>query len=491
MTEHNNSNNENTTRPNVLFILIDDMGYKDLSCMGSAFYETPNIDRLTREGMLFTDAYAACPVCSPTRASIMSGKYPARLGLTNYIGLPRHSEWGGEKGKLLSAPYIPYLPTTEISLAKALKNAGYTTWHVGKWHLGDEPYWPGQHGFDVNIGGCHMGHPAGKGHYFQPWQIPTLEAREGDDYLTDRLGDEAADLIQSHNVATPFFLNMCFYSVHAPIQAKSEKIAKYEKKAAEMGLDKIKALIPGEHFPVEHKKHLRVVRRVIQSDPAYAAMIEHLDENVGKILEALDERGLSDNTLIFFTSDNGGLSSAEGSPTCNAPLHEGKGWMYDGGTREPLLVRWPQRIEAGSRSNALVTSPDFYPTILEACGLPMKPKQHCDGRSFISVLNAPERPFDRGSVFWHFPHYANQGGAPGCSIRRGDWKLIEFFGGETELYNLVDDIGEQRNHAKTHPEIRQELQSELHEWLDAVNAITPRPNPDWKPWHDPKLNAEE
>ena len=479
--------------PNIVFILIDDMGYMDLSCMGSSFYETPNIDRLAREGMLFTDAYAACPVCSPTRASILSGKYPARLGLTNWIGhgRPELSDWGGEKGKVLGAPYIPYLPTTEESLAKALKNEGYATWHVGKWHLGDEPYHPEHHGFDVNIGGCYMGHPCGRGHYFTPWDIPTLESKEGDDYLTDRLGDEAAALIRTHDTATPFFMNMCFYSVHAPVMAKPEKIAKYEKKAAEMGLDKIEALIPGEHFPVEHKKHLRVVRRVIQSDPTYAAMIEHLDENIGKILTALDERGLSDNTLIVFTSDNGGLSSAEGSPTCNAPLHEGKGWMYDGGTREPLLIRWPKRIKPGTRSNALVTSPDFYPTILEACGLPLKPEQHCDGKSFYSVLHAPEAPFDRGSVFWHFPHYANQGGEPGCSVRRGDWKLIEFFGDETELYNLADDIGEQKNLVETHPEILQELQTELHGWLDAVNAIEPRPRPDWEPWQDPNLCAED
>lgn len=474
--------------PNIVFILVDDMGWMDLSCQGSRFYETPNIDRVAAEGMRFTDGYASSPVCSPTRASIMSGKYPARVGVTNYIGGDencRHCKPGGEKGKLLSAPYVPFLPTGETSVATALKRHGYATWHLGKWHLGSEAYWPDQHGFDVNLGGCHMGHPSGKGHYFTPWEIPTLPEKPGDNYLTDRLGDEATNLIKN-NDGTPFFMNMCFYSVHTPIQAKPEKITKYEAKAKALGLDRQQAMIEGDYFPLEAKKNMRIQRRVIQSNPVYAAMIESLDENVGKILDALEEKGIAENTVVVFTSDNGGLSTAEGSPTCNAPLLEGKGWMYEGGVREPLLVRWPSQVQAGATSDAVVTSPDFYPTFLESCGLPLMPEQHVDGKSFLPALRG--EAFDRGAVFWHFPHYANQGGTPGCSIRKGDWKLIEFFEGGMELYNLKNDISEQHNLVERHPERVKELLTELHAWQDEINAINPAPNPEWQPWRDADLN---
>lgn len=471
--------------PNVILMLVDDMGWKDLSCMGCDFYETPNIDRIAREGLLFTDAYAACPVCSPTRASLMSGKYPARLGLTHFIGGEAHQQGLTERGKLLGVPYVPYLSTEEKSLATTLKEHGYATWHLGKWHLGSEAYWPEQHGFDVNVGGCHMGHPSGRGHYFQPWGIPTLQEKEGDDYLTDRLGDEAAELIRNSD-GTPFFMNMWFYSVHTPIQAKPEKVARYEAKARAMGLDRIDPLVEGDRFPSEHKMNQRIQRRVIQSDPSYAAMIEHLDENVGKILDVLDAKGMAEDTILIFTSDNGGLSTAEGSPTCNAPLSEGKGWMYEGGTREPMLLRWPGRVEAGSTTDAVITSPDFYPTLLEACGLPPEPEQHVDGKSFMPAIEG--QPFNRGPIFWHFPHYANQGGTPGCSIRKGHWKLIEFFEGQTELYNLKDDIREDRNLADRHPEAVKSLLAELHAWQDEVHAVRPAPNPDWKPWRDADLN---
>jgi arylsulfatase A-like enzyme len=472
-------------QPNIVFFLIDDMGWMDLSCQGSSFYESPNIDSLARDGMLFTDAYAACPVCSPTRASLMSGKYPARVGLTHYIGGPDHCKNGSEKGKLLSAPYVPFLSTEEKSMATAFKENGYKTWHIGKWHMGKEDYWPDKHGFDINIGGCHAGHPPAPNHYFSPWSIPTLEVKSGDDYLTDRLGDEAVNLIME-NDDTPFFLNMWFYSVHTPIQAKPEKIAKYEQKAKEMELDKVDAIVEGDFFPAEHKREQRIQRRIIQSNPVYAAMIEHLDENVGKILNALDKKGIAKNTIVIFTSDNGGLSTAEGSPTCNFPLSEGKGWMYEGGVREPMLCRWPAVVEAGAKTDAIITSPDFYPTLLEACGLPLEEAQHVDGKSFLPALKGDV--FERGSVFWHFPHYANQGGTPGCSIRKGDWKLIEFFEGEIELYNLVHDIGEAHNVADEHPDRVQELLDELHQWQDEVHAINPSPNPDWKPWRDEDLN---
>lgn len=466
-------------RPNVIFILIDDMGWKDIACMGSEFYETPNIDRIRNDGMLFTDAYAACPVCSPTRASIMSGKYPARVGVTHFIGGPNHSKKGGERGRLLSAPYTPYLDTCEKSMGKAFKEHGYKTWHLGKWHLGSEEYWPDKHGFDINIGGCHAGHPPGSGHYFTPWEIPTIEPKDDDNYLTDRIGDEAVNLIET-NDDTPFFMNLWFYQVHTPLMAKEETIKKYEKKRIDMGLDKQEEIVEGDFFPVEHKKTIRMQHRLVQSNPIYAAMIEHLDENIGKVLNALDRKGIADDTIIVFTSDNGGLSDAEGSPTSNAPLFRGKGWMYEGGTREPTLVKWPGVTEPGSKSDYVLTSPDWYPTLLEACGLPLQNDQHVDGKSFTDVLKGGSQ--DRGPIFWHFPHYGNQGGTPGCSIRKGDWKLIEFFENrKLELYNLKEDISETNNLADKYPEKRDELLNDLEQWLSDVAALYPEPNPNWQP----------
>ncbi len=419
------------TQPNFIFILLDDYGWKDSSCYGSSFYETPNIDRLATEGMRFTDAYAACPVCSPTRASIMSGKYPASVGITDWI------DHAGEihpcRGKLVDVPYLKNLPQEETTIAATLRANGYHTWHVGKWHLGKEAFYPDRHGFEVNVAGCHWGKPING--YFSPWSIPTLEDGPEGEYLPDRLTDEAIKLIQN-NDGSPFFLNLWYYLVHTPIQAKAEKIKKYEEKAKALGLDQQKTFEEGDFFPCEHKKELRITRRLLQSEPAYAAMIESMDENVGRVLAALNETGLTDNTVIFFTSDNGGLATAEGSPTCNAPLAEGKGWMYEGGTREPLIVRWPGRIEAGSICDVPVSSPDFYPTMLDMAGLDLLPEQHCDGESILPLLKGGNT-MKREAIFWHYPHYGNQGGTPGSSVRCGDYKLIEFFeDGRLELYNL-------------------------------------------------------
>ena len=460
------------TRPNFIFVLIDDLGWRDLSCYGSQFYETPNLDRLCAEGMRFTDAYAACPVCSPTRASILSGKYPARVGVTDWIG-------GHTRGKLLDAPYIDHLPLEEKSLAKALNGAGYATWHVGKWHLGKESYWPEKHGFEENVAGCHMGSPW-RG-YFSPWQIPTLKDGPEGQYLTDRLTDEAVRLIKS-NEGRPFFLNLWYYTVHTPIQAKEAKIAKYEAKAKEMGLDTVKTFEEGDFFPCEHKKDQRIMRRLVQSDPVYAAMIESLDESIGRVLQAVEESGQTENTVIIFTSDNGGLATSEGSPTCNAPLAEGKGWMYEGGTREPLFIKWPGVIQAGSVCDVPVSSPDFYPTLLEMAALDPIPEQHVDGVSLVPLLKGA-KDLDREAIFWHYPHYANQGGTPGSSIRAGDYKLIEFFEDDTiELYNLGADIGEEHDLAAKEPELAAKLRQQLADWRRSVDAKLPQPNPDYVPW---------
>lgn len=455
-----------TEKPNIIFILVDDLGWKDLNCYGSNFYETPNIDRLASDGMTFTDAYAACPVCSPTRASILTGKYPATLGLTDYIG-------GNAKGKLIDAPYIKHIPLEEKSLAAALRDGGYATWHVGKWHLGRNPYYPKNHGFDINIGGCHFGHPYNG--YFSPYKIETLEDGPAGEYLTDRLTDEAIKLIKN-NDSKPFFLNLWHYTVHTPIQAKREDIERFEKKAEQMGLDRVKTFEEGEYFPCEHKKDERVVRRLVQSDPDYAAMIYNLDYNIGRIISTLEKIGKADNTIIIFTSDNGGLATAEGSPTCNSPLNEGKGWMYEGGVREPLIIKWPGVVEKGSMCKEPVTSPDFYPTILEMAGLPLIPDQHVDGVDINPLLDGSGIP-DREAVYWHYPHYGNQGGTPGSSMRMGDYKLIEFFeDGKIELYNLKDDICEENDLSEKMPLLTMKMKQMLNEWRQRTEAKIPEKN---------------
>ncbi|MCK8061625.1 MULTISPECIES: sulfatase [unclassified Fusibacter] len=451
-------------KQNIIFILIDDMGWKDLSCYGSDFYETPNIDNLAQSGMLFTDAYAASPVCSPTRASILSGKYPANVGVTDWIGA--HS-----RGKLLEVPYVDHLPLEEKSLASTMKENGYHTWHVGKWHLGDERFYPQHHGFDVNIAGCHMGRP--KTGYFSPYNIEHLENGPKGEFLNDRLTDEAIKLINKKD-EKPFFLHLSHYAVHTPIEAKKEDINKFKIKAKKMGLNKKKTFQKGEYFPSDEKHRLRVKRRLVQSDAAYAGLVWNLDENIGRLIDALKRANQLENTVIFFTSDNGGLSTAEGSPTCNAPLNEGKGWMYEGGVREPLIVSWPGRINPGSICRVPVTSPDFYPTILDIAGIALMPEQHQDGVSIKGLLLENES-FEREAIYWHYPHYGNQGGTPGSSIRMSDWKLIKFYeDNRLELYNLKQDIGETINVYQENQEIGNHMLQLLEAWLEKVDGKIPK-----------------
>ena len=463
-----------SARPNVLFILLDDFGWTDAGCYGSSFYETPRIDQLAKEGMRFTNAYAACPVCSPTRASILTGKYPARLGVTQWLG-------GYSEGKLAHVPYVDHLSCEETSLARVLKDSGYATWHVGKWHLskhGDQRFetYPEKHGFDVNIGGCDWGAP--KNGYFAPYGLETLPDGPEGEYLTDRLTEEAVRLIEGSQ-DEPWFMHLSHYAVHTPIECHGALVEKYRQKSEALGLATEDPFIEGEPFPCLHKKDQKVVRRVVQSDPVYAAMVENVDTNIGRVLDAIDAAGQRDNTIVIFFSDNGGLATAEGSPTCNAPLHEGKGWMYEGGTREPLIVRWPSIVPAGAIAKQVATSTDFYPTLLECAGLPLLPEQHCDGVSLLPTLKG-EADFDRGAIFWHYPHYSNQGGSPGCSMREGDWKLIEFFeDNRLELYNLEDDISEEYDVGDEYPEERDEMHAKLVEWRKSVLAKIPEVNPEY------------
>lgn len=451
-------------RPNILFIIIDDLGWRDTGCYRSEFYETPNIDSLTKGGVTFTSAYSASPVCSPTRASIMTGKYPARIGITNYIG-------GHERGKLLPPENLGHLPLTEKTFAKVLQESGYKTCHIGKWHLGGGEYLPQYHGFGRNIAGCEWGAP--RYGYFSPYNIPGFENGPEGEFLTDRLTDEAIKVIRE--TPEPFFINLSHYAVHAMAAAPERYVRKYEEKVKKMGLDKVKTFEEGEHFLSDHKKHLRVVRRLVQSDPVYAGMIENLDDNIGRVIKTLGETGKLNNTVIIFNSDNGGLSTAEGSHTCNLPLKEGKGWMDEGGIRVNLIVRWPGVTDRHNNriSDVPVTSTDFYPTFLEMAGLASMPEQHMDGISIVPLLKGREN-LDRKDLFFHYPHYGNQGGQPSSAVRCGSWKLTEYYeDSRFELFNLEEDIGEKNDLHMKERKKSAELKDVLYERKKQTGAKLP------------------
>jgi arylsulfatase A-like enzyme len=450
-------------KPNIVFILADDLGQRDLGCYGSTFYETPNIDALARSGTRFTNAYAACNVCSPTRASILTGKYPARLHLTDW--LPGRKDFPNQK--LKKPDILDHLPPTETNLGIAFKQAGYATAFVGKWHLGAREFWPDKQGFDLNAGGCGIGHPPS---YFSPYKIPALADGPKGEYLTDRLTTEACKFIES-NKDVPFFLYFSHYAVHNPQQAKPEHIQRFKDKAAKL---------PHADTPEFIDDLGRKVRQ-LQNNPTYAANIFSMDESVGRVVKTLADLSLDKNTIIVFTSDNGGLSTAEGTPTSNAPLRMGKGWNYEGGIREPLLVLWPGVTQPNSTSDQPVISTDYYPTFLDIASLPPRPEQHLDGISITPALKG--QPLNDRPLFWHYPHYSNQGGPPGGAVRLGDFKLIEPYETMTpELYNLKTDPDERHDLAKELPDKTKELVTLLHNWRTTVNAQMPTPNPN----HDPK-----
>jgi len=440
-------------KPNFVFILVDDLGWRDVGCFESTFYETPNIDRLAREGMRFTDAYAACPVCSPTRASIMTGKNPARLHLTNFLVGQR---WPADSPIVNIPNWQKFLPLEEVTIAEALKEAGYATGYVGKWHLGNTPE---AQGFDFNAGGCHMGLPPT---YFDPYGIPKLPNRRPGEYLTDRLADEAIRFIEAHR-DEPFFLYFAHYAVHTPLQAKDDRTAKYAAKAGATAATDV------PEFGREGRNKVRQV----QNHPVYAGMVESVDDSVGRVMKKLADLGLDDNTIIFFFSDNGGLSTAEGWPTSNLPLRAGKGWLYEGGIREPTIIKWPGVTPPGFTCDTPMISDDFYPTILQMAGLGLRPEQPMDGTSLVPLLRR-ESGWGRDTLHWHYPHYSNQGGAPAGAIRRGDWKLVEWYeDGRLELYNLRDDLGEAKDLAAAMPEKARELQKMLADWRKSVGAQMP------------------
>ncbi len=455
-----------TSRKKLNFILInvDDLGWMDLGCYGSQYYETPNIDRLAAQGIKFTSAYASCAVCSPTRAAIMTGRYPARIGVTDWIhhldkrGKQAFEEnqnpteyVGGRKRQLLCPPNPYWMELDEITIAEALKSAGYTTCHIGKWHLGYEPWFPDKQGFDINIGGGEIGQPPT---YFDPYyqneqrpSIPALSARKEGEYLTDRESDETVHFLREYR-KKPFFLHMCHYAVHTPLQAKKELLAKYESK-----------------------------EKTNQKNPVYAAMIESMDEAVGKMMSELDELGLSERTVVIFTSDNGGLQD---HATDNSPLRAGKGYPYEGGIRVPLIIRWPGVVQAGRESDVPVTSVDFFPTLCELAGADLPANRTIDGESLNPLLKEHSDALRREAIFWHFPHYRGNI-VPYSIIRKGDWKLIKRYEGKPfELFYVKEDLSEEDELSRLMPGKVKELDEELNAWLKNTGAKLPRKNPDYR-----------
>ncbi len=448
---------------NVVVVLVDDLGWMDLGCQGSDFYRTPNIDRLAASGMRFTDGYASCAVCSPTRAALMTGRSPARLGITDWIRAEFQltaRQWPNVRDRygyhrpsatdrlLLTPVNELQLPHDEITLAEMLAPLGYRSAFIGKWHLGGRGHLPVDQGFDENYGGWDYGQPPS---YFDPFVelprlpmgIPTLAPRNEGEYLTDREADEAVEFIE-RNRGSPFLLYLSHYAVHTPIQAKAGLTAEYERLRDGKG----------------------------QDDPKYAAMVHSVDDAMGRVLETLDRLDLADKTMIVFTGDNGGLDRS-GRPTENAPLRSGKGYAYEGGLRTPWIIRWPGVTAPGSVSNEPIASVDLMPTIAAAVGTRPPLDRPIDGADLVPVLRGGE--LARRDLLWHFPHYRHgPGHDPYSVIRRGDWKLIRFYDPpKTELYNLAADLGEANDLASSDSVRREELESALDEGLRATGAKMP------------------
>lgn len=442
---------------NIILIHVDDLGAADLGVFGSDYYETPNIDRLASEGLLFTQSYAAAAICSPSRAALLTGKYPASTGITDWIrakfqggsglALPNDFE-ENESQKLRTPKNQGYLPLEEVTIAERLKVFGYTNLHVGKWHLGEEGNHPEDQGFDVNIGGNDLGQPPS---YFDPYLakngskdyvLKNVPPRKDGEFLTDREGDEIVNFIQ--NQKGKFFIHWAPYAVHTPIMGPTDLVEKY------------KAKTPG-----------------IQKNPTYAALVENLDQNVGKVLKELDRLGMRENTLVIFTSDNGGLiGNADNPVTINLGLRSFKGYPYEGGIRVPTIVRWPFKVAAGQVSSTPIITMDWIPTILDYLG--QANLEGLDGQSLRAVFENPDDEIGR-DLFWHFPHYRAPDVVPYSIVRSGDYKLIYYFdGSEAELYDLSNDPLEENNLVRQLPFIASQLKTKLENWWKETDARLPK-----------------
>ncbi|MEJ6644898.1 MAG: sulfatase [Akkermansiaceae bacterium] len=448
-------------------IVVDDLGYMDIGAYNpDTFYETPNIDRLAASGVKFTDGYAANPVCSPTRFGIQTGRYPTRKNATNFFG-------GNRSGKFAPAKVDAQLDLDEVTIAEALKKEGYTTFFAGKWHLGeDAKFWPEKQGYDFNYGGFKAGGPYGGKKYFSPYGNPRLEDGPDGEHLPDRLATETCRFIES-NKGKDFYAMLSFYSVHTPLIGRPDLVEKYRKKAEK---------ISGREFGTEEQVLGTGPRkvRILQKHAVYAAMVEAMDQAVGKVMKKLEELGLEDEVVVCFTSDNGGLSTSEGWPTSNLPLRGGKGWIYEGGIREPFIVCWPGVTKPGAVSDVPVMSTDFFPTLVKAAG--GKVGKGVDGVDLLPLLGGGK--CERDALFWHYPHYSNQGGFPSGAVRMGDWKLVERYeDGRVHLYNLKDDIGEQKDVKEGNEELVEKMRKRLHAWyLDVDAKFLQEKKGSGKPW---------
>jgi arylsulfatase A-like enzyme len=456
---------ETVRRPNIVFFLVDDLGWADTGCYGSQFHETPHINRLAASGMKFTNAYAACPVCSPTRASLLTRRHPVRVDITDWLK--------GRPTSRIPNPRFQHvedrdeLALEETTLAEILGRHAYQSCFLGKWHLGAEGFLPTDQGFDINIGGFHVGSPPGG--YYSPWTNPYLQSKHKHEYLTERLTDESVAFIHDRDVDQPFLLYLSYYNVHTPIQPHEPTVDHFRTKAK---------LLPKTPSPLVER---RGKTRMQQDNPEYASMVAAVDTSVGRVLQTLEYFHLQNDTVVCFFSDNGGLSTlAQVGPTCNLPLRAGKGWLYEGGIREPMIIRAPGVTKPDSVSDETVCSMDFFPTLLELAGLPLQPELHQDGKSLLPVLTGTER-LRPCPLYWHYPHYHGSTWTPGAAMRDGRWKLIEFYEfDEVELYDLVTDVEERHDLSQIHPERTAQMRQQLRSWQAEMNATIPEPNPNWK-----------
>ncbi len=478
-----NSQAAKSTPQNVLFILVDDLGWNDLSFMGSDFYESPNIDKLASEGTTFTNAYSACQVSSPSRASILSGLYPINHGITNFIGAPSGQEWRDRNRhtKLLPPEYDWQINPEFTLMPELLKSNGYRTFMAGKWHLGDlDESLPEGSGFDINIGGWGSGGP--NGGYFSPYKNPKLENTTPGENLSMRLARETVAFLEDHKKShkkEPFFAYLAFYAVHGPIQTTEEYWKYFRDKAEKMGIAESGFEYNGA-FPV--RQH--------QDNPVYAGLIKHMDDAVGYVLQNLEKLGFDENTLIVFTSDNGGVVSGDSFSTNLAPLRGGKGMQYEGGIRVPLIVKNPKmKGDVVKSCDTPVNGIDYYPTIMSSLGIEVPSDVKLDGVDITPLLKG-ETIAER-ALFWHYPHYGNQGGEPSNIIRKGDWKLIYYYEDQRcELFNVAMDLSEQEPLNAQYPEKVEELKAELIAWIDDKNPLNPTADMKYSPSAEAKLKLQ-
>lgn len=506
--ERTNVNSAKSKQMNIVFFLVDDYGWRDVGYNGSTFYETPHIDSFARQAVKFNIAYAACHVCSPTRASIITGCYPARIGLTDW--LPGRQDFSFQRLKNVES--VQHLPYDMVSLPQVLKSNGYHTAIFGKWHLGDDSASTSRQGFEVHVPQWNKGWPNGT--YFSPYNMKGLEGGPEGEYLTDRLTTEALQYIEE-NKDKPFFLYLSHFAVHDPIMGRPDLVKKYERKLSAMQKPEGPAYIlesnPDTTYPLSNETRTQLLQEAafkgfqsfpyrsvkikqFQDNVQFAAMVESMDESFGRVVAKLKELGIYENTIIIFFSDNGGMSAAnffkpdrvispanldKAFSTSNYPLRGGKGWLYEGGIREPLLIRWPGKTLPGTNCDVPVISTDFYPTLMEMVGLPKVTKQPVDGVSLVPLLEGGNE-INRKAIFWHFPHYSNHGlQSPGGAIRCGDYKLLEYFESNTvQLFNLVKDPGEQQDISLTNPEKVKSLREMLHAWRKETGAKMMQSNAD-------------